>query len=133
MRSRWKIFSSRSLAQIARSVRRPELDMETVHLASANAPRSGSEWLTFMRRLTPNRDPTFASIFQTRCIRGCALTRSLRVGKNHGPACVKTAGNFDPSGLRTVLPVADTDVFKALYYDREQAALRPNLTFVDRA
>jgi hypothetical protein len=34
--------------------------------------------------------------------------------------------------LRTVLPVADTDVFKALYYDREHAALRPNLTFVDR-
>ena len=45
---------------------------------------------------------------------------------------MKTAGNFDPSGLRTVLPVADTDVFKALYYDREHAALRPNLTFVDR-
>ena len=44
---------------------------------------------------------------------------------------MKTAGNFDPSGLRTVLPVADTDVFKALYYDREQAALRPNLTFID--
>ena len=33
--------------------------------------------------------------------------------------------------LRTVFPVAATDVFKALYYDREQAALRPNLTFVD--
>ena len=38
----------------------------------------------------------------------------------------------DPSALRTVLPVADTDVFKALYYDRGQAALRPNLTFIDR-
>ena len=44
---------------------------------------------------------------------------------------MRTAGNRDPSGLRTVLPVADTDVFKALYYDREQAALRPNLTFID--
>lgn len=37
----------------------------------------------------------------------------------------------DPSTLRTVLPVADTDVFKAVYYDPAQAALRPNLTFVD--
>jgi hypothetical protein len=32
---------------------------------------------------------------------------------------------------RTVYPVADTDVFKALYYDRENATLRPNLVFVD--
>lgn len=44
---------------------------------------------------------------------------------------MRTAANFDPNRLRTVLPVADTDVFKALYYDREQAALRPNLTFID--
>lgn len=40
-------------------------------------------------------------------------------------------GNPDPAQLRTILPVVDTDVFKALYYDREHAALRPNLTFVD--
>ena len=45
---------------------------------------------------------------------------------------MRTAGDLGPAPLRTVLPVADTDVFKALYYDREQAALRPNLTFVDR-
>jgi hypothetical protein len=45
---------------------------------------------------------------------------------------VSVASRSDPRVLRTVLPVADTDVFKALYYDREQAALRPNLTFVDR-
>jgi hypothetical protein len=37
----------------------------------------------------------------------------------------------DPAVTRTVYPVADTDVFKALYYDRENAALRPNLVFVD--
>jgi hypothetical protein len=37
----------------------------------------------------------------------------------------------DPIVLRTVHPVADTDVFKALYYDRERAALRPNLVFID--
>jgi len=41
------------------------------------------------------------------------------------------APRFDPAALRTVLPVADTDVFKALYYDRERAALRANLTFID--
>src|SRR3954451_8864304 len=34
--------------------------------------------------------------------------------------------------MRTVYAVADTDVFKALYYDRENATLRPNLVFVDR-
>jgi hypothetical protein len=45
---------------------------------------------------------------------------------------MSVASRSDPRVLRTVLPVADTDVFKALYYDREQAALRPNLTFVDR-
>ena len=47
---------------------------------------------------------------------------------------MSTGGNLhgrDPSTLRTVLPVADTDVLKARYYDREQAALRPNLTFID--
>ena len=43
------------------------------------------------------------------------------------------APRFDPTALRTVLPVADTDVFKALYYDRDEAALRPSLTFVDRS
>ena len=37
----------------------------------------------------------------------------------------------DPAITRTVYPVADTDVFKALYYDRENATLRPNLVFVD--
>src|ERR1043166_3692205 len=41
------------------------------------------------------------------------------------------ASRFDPTALRTVLPVADTDVFKALYYDRERTALRANLTFID--
>lgn len=41
------------------------------------------------------------------------------------------ARRIDPATLRSVHPVADTDVFKALYYDREQAALRPNLVFVD--
>jgi hypothetical protein len=44
---------------------------------------------------------------------------------------VRSANNLDPAQLRAVLPVANTDVFKALYYDREQAALRPNLTFID--
>src|SRR2546421_4455337 len=37
----------------------------------------------------------------------------------------------DPAITRTVYPVADTDVFKALYYDRENATLRPNLVLVD--
>src|SRR5205085_8921333 len=46
-------FSRREACRrLARDVRRPELDMKTLHLASANAPRSGSEWLTSMRRLT---------------------------------------------------------------------------------
>ena len=45
---------------------------------------------------------------------------------------MSVASRPDLTVLRTVLPVADTDVFKALYYDPEQAALRPNLTFVDR-
>jgi hypothetical protein len=37
----------------------------------------------------------------------------------------------DSALTRTVYPVADTDVFKALYYDRDNATLRPNLVFVD--
>jgi hypothetical protein len=41
------------------------------------------------------------------------------------------ARRIDPAVLRPVHLVADTDVFKALYYDRERAALRPNLVFVD--
>ena len=47
---------------------------------------------------------------------------------------MSTGRDFERHGataLRTVLPVVDTDVFKALYYDRDRAALRPNLTFVD--
>ena len=44
---------------------------------------------------------------------------------------MKSEPRYGPTALRTVYPVVDTDVFKALYYDREQAALRPNLTFVD--
>jgi hypothetical protein len=44
---------------------------------------------------------------------------------------MRNADHLDPARLRTVLPVADTDVFKALYYDRDEKALRPNLTFVD--
>ena len=46
---------------------------------------------------------------------------------------MRTEHRPGPSALRTVYPVVDTDVFKVLYYDREQRALRPNLTFVDPA
>jgi len=38
----------------------------------------------------------------------------------------------EPPQLREVHVVAESDVFKALYLDRERMALRPNLTFVDR-
>ena len=39
---------------------------------------------------------------------------------------------FDPATLREVHLVAETDVFKALYFDRKSLALRPNLIFVDQ-
>ena len=38
---------------------------------------------------------------------------------------------IDPTALRTVHVISKTEEFKALYYDRERAALRPNLVFVE--
>jgi len=40
--------------------------------------------------------------------------------------------NIDPARLRRVQLVAESDVFKALYLDRERLSLRPDLVFVDR-
>lgn len=43
-----------------------------------------------------------------------------------------TAPGIDPARLRGVHLVAESDVFKTLYLDRDRMALRPNLVFVDR-
>jgi hypothetical protein len=39
--------------------------------------------------------------------------------------------NIDPARLRTVHLITQIDAFKALYFDRDGMALRPNLVFVD--
>ena len=39
--------------------------------------------------------------------------------------------SIDPGALRTVHLAPESDIFKALYFDRERLILRPNLTFVD--
>ena len=44
---------------------------------------------------------------------------------------MRTAANLDPARLRTVHLATESDIFKALYFDRQRLALRPNLTFVD--
>lgn len=42
-----------------------------------------------------------------------------------------TARRVDPAMLRTVHVITEGESFKALYYDRESAALRPNLVVVE--
>ena len=39
--------------------------------------------------------------------------------------------NIDPARLRTVHLITQIDAFKALYFDRDGMAMRPNLVFVD--
>ena len=41
------------------------------------------------------------------------------------------ARTIDPATLRTVHVITESESFKALYYDRERAALRPNLVVVE--
>src|SRR5436305_971755 len=132
MRSRWKIFSSRSLPQISPRCAASRARHEDGSLGERQRAQIGIRVVDLY--VAFDTGTPLSRAFFRRAASAAALLPgpcANRVGQNHGPACVKTAGNFDPSGLRTVLPVADTDVFKALYYDREQAALRPNLTFID--